>query len=71
MERWITFSEVTLATALSVGVGLILEGSLFLLIFWAMKRLNLHDDTQCAERAEAYRQLNTACRGELPRKFRG
>lgn len=71
MERWITFSEVTLATALSVGVGLMLEGMLFLLIFWAMKKLNLEDSAECARRAEAYQQIHTACRGELPRANRG
>lgn len=71
MERWITFSEVTLATALSVGVGLMLEGLLFLLIFWAMKQVNLADDAQCAARARGYRELQSACRGEFPRTNRG
>lgn len=71
MERWITFSEVTLATALSVGVGLILEGLLFLLIFWAMKQVNLADDVECERRAQGYRQMHTACHGEFPRATRG
>lgn len=67
MERWITFSEVTLATALSVGVGLMLEGLLFLFIFWAMKQVNLADDQACDRRAASYRQMQTGARPRLDR----
>ena len=71
MERLITISEVSLAAAISVGLGLFLESLLFLLIFWAMKQVNLQDTQACERRAAAYREMNTACRGELPRANRG
>ena len=70
MEHLITFSEVSLAAAISVGLGLFLESLLFLLIFWAMKQVNLQDDAACQRRAAAYRAARTECRGEFARIHR-